>query len=214
MTRTYQTNRWALAVAAFSLSAAVSVAPAKAATLSYDVSFSIQGIYGVQDGSQYYGDGTATGSFDITYDPSLAGVGGYPNQSLSGVISNLTYTISVPELGGNISLNPITTFTFNYGTLTLYSNYTEDQNKDFTDVPDLVIGINGLPVTPPSGESAAGDVWFSVTTDGYTETGSGTASFAATTTPLPAALPLFANGLGALGLLGWRRKKKAAALAA
>src|ERR1700733_5609104 len=100
MTRTYQTNRWALAVAAFSLSAAVSVAPAKAATLSYDVSFSIQGIYGVQDGSQYYGDGTATGSFDITYDPSLAGGSGYPNQSLSGVISNLTYTISVPELGG------------------------------------------------------------------------------------------------------------------
>ena len=30
-------------------------------------------------------------------------------------------------------------------------------------------------------------------------------------TPLPAALPLFAGGLGALGLLGWRRKRKAAA---
>lgn len=34
------------------------------------------------------------------------------------------------------------------------------------------------------------------------------------TTPLPATLPLFASGLGALGLLGWRRKRKAAALAA
>jgi hypothetical protein len=33
---------------------------------------------------------------------------------------------------------------------------------------------------------------------------------AASATPLPAALPLFAGGLGALGLLGWRRKKKAA----
>ena len=33
------------------------------------------------------------------------------------------------------------------------------------------------------------------------------------TTPLPAALPLFASGLGALGLLGWRRKRKAVALA-
>jgi hypothetical protein len=30
-------------------------------------------------------------------------------------------------------------------------------------------------------------------------------------TPLPAALPLFATGLGGLGLLGWRRKRKAAA---
>jgi hypothetical protein len=29
-------------------------------------------------------------------------------------------------------------------------------------------------------------------------------------TPLPAALPLFATGLGALGLLGWRRKRKGA----
>jgi hypothetical protein len=28
--------------------------------------------------------------------------------------------------------------------------------------------------------------------------------------PLPSALPLFATGLGALGLLGWRRKRKAA----
>ena len=27
-------------------------------------------------------------------------------------------------------------------------------------------------------------------------------------TPLPAAFPLFASGLGALGLLGWRRKRK------
>jgi hypothetical protein len=29
-----------------------------------------------------------------------------------------------------------------------------------------------------------------------------------TVTPLPAALPLFATGLGAFGLLGWRRKRK------
>ena len=34
---------------------------------------------------------------------------------------------------------------------------------------------------------------------------------AADATPLPAALPLFAGGLGALGLLGWRRKRKQAA---
>jgi hypothetical protein len=33
------------------------------------------------------------------------------------------------------------------------------------------------------------------------------------TTPLPAALPLFATGLGALGLLGWRRKRKARSMA-
>ena len=36
-------------------------------------------------------------------------------------------------------------------------------------------------------------------------------SITVNSTPLPAALPLFATGLGALGLLGWRRKRKAAA---
>jgi hypothetical protein len=34
---------------------------------------------------------------------------------------------------------------------------------------------------------------------------------AVSATPLPAALPLFASGLGALGVLGWRRKRKVAA---
>jgi hypothetical protein len=36
----------------------------------------------------------------------------------------------------------------------------------------------------------------------------------AATTPLPAALPLFASGLGAFGVIGWRRKKKATSLVA
>jgi hypothetical protein len=34
---------------------------------------------------------------------------------------------------------------------------------------------------------------------------------ASASTPLPAALPLFATGVGAMGLLGWRRKRKSAA---
>jgi hypothetical protein len=33
-------------------------------------------------------------------------------------------------------------------------------------------------------------------------------------TPLPAAFPLFATGLGAVGLLGWRRKRKSVSTAA
>jgi hypothetical protein len=36
----------------------------------------------------------------------------------------------------------------------------------------------------------------------------------ASTTPLPTALPLFATGLGAMGLFGWRRKRKTAVIAA
>jgi hypothetical protein len=44
-----------------------------------------------------------------------------------------------------------------------------------------------------------------------TELGSFIAIAVAADTPLPAALPLFATGLGALGLVGWRRKRKQAA---
>jgi hypothetical protein len=41
------------------------------------------------------------------------------------------------------------------------------------------------------------------------------ATAAVATTPLPGALPLFATGIGAMGMLGWRRKRKnAAAIAA
>jgi hypothetical protein len=50
----------------------------------------------------------------------------------------------------------------------------------------------------------------------YTTPGVSTGSVsvtAVTATPLPAALPLFATGVGALGLFGWRRKRKNAALA-
>ena len=39
----------------------------------------------------------------------------------------------------------------------------------------------------------------------------GGAFFDVTEVPAPAALPLFASGLGALGLLGWRRKRKSTA---
>lgn len=203
-----------LASAAFAVGVALSIAPAEAATVSFDVSFSIQGIY---DNAHYYGDGTATGSFDITYDPALAGAAGYPDQSISGIITALSYTVSVPELGGTLTFNPITSFVFDYGTLALYSDYTVDHGNTFTNTPDLVIGINGLPVTPASGESSAGDVWFSLSSDSHNETGSGSAQFAQLgnqiATPLPAALPLFATGLGGLGFLGWRRKRKAQALA-
>jgi hypothetical protein len=48
----------------------------------------------------------------------------------------------------------------------------------------------------------------------YAYNSSAPGTWSVTTTPIPAALPLFASGLGVLGLLGWRRKRKAAAVAA
>ena len=65
--------------------------------------------------------------------------------------------------------------------------------------------------------SASGDpfIFIDPSVSGYSiELSDGVANGLLSSTPLPAALPLFATGLGAMGLLGWRRKRKAAAIAA
>jgi uncharacterized protein (TIGR03118 family) len=48
-------------------------------------------------------------------------------------------------------------------------------------------------------------------TDGINSEADGLLGAIDAATPLPAALPLFATGLGAFGLLGWRRKRKSRA---
>ena len=65
----------------------------------------------------------------------------------------------------------------------------------FGDIPGQTFSI-------PGGEALIGGVVY----DYVPANAVGTPSPAAT--PLPATLPLFATGLGALGLLGWRRKRK------
>ena len=130
------------------------------------------------------------------------------------------------------SLPNVTTTTTNIGTLdSIY-----DQGSTSTS-PDWGVTLQTDPTTLPfnptnllgmifsnnaTGIFAAGsgtifpsDATSSCTVDS-TRTScviSGTITLATTSAvPLPATLPLFATGLGALGLLGWRRKKKAAPL--
>jgi hypothetical protein len=66
-------------------------------------------------------------------------------------------------------------------------------------------------IGPTSGPSVINPgINFQTGTGTFGLTSMGDTTFSATV-PLPAALPLFATGLVGLGLLGWRRKKKAAA---
>jgi hypothetical protein len=93
-------------------------------------------------------------------------------------------------------------FTVVGGALTTYS-YRVTPNG----VTDLIWQF-GIDSGPPGDEGALGAV-------GYDQIVYGPGPVVPAATPLPAALPLFATGLGALGLLGWRRKRKnAAAMAA
>lgn len=78
--------------------------------------------------------------------------------------------------------------------------YTGSGNIDV----DLTINSTGL---------GSGAIVWQGGTGGGTDTGL-TLAYDYTPAPLPAALPLFAGGLGAMGLLGWRRKRKVQATAA
>ncbi|MGZ5872971.1 MAG: hypothetical protein ACXWKP_12775 [Bradyrhizobium sp.] len=76
------------------------------------------------------------------------------------------------------------------------------------DILNLVLSANPSTLLVDRGGSIVGG--FADLRDAFNLTLlSGTVSAA----PLPAALSLFATGLGALGLLGWRRKRKAVAIA-
>jgi hypothetical protein len=78
--------------------------------------------------------------------------------------------------------------------------YSLDSNGAAADVGPLVLGATDHTAT----ENADGTfIYVAFATNTYYGTSAATPS-----TPLPAALPLFATGLGALGLLGWRRKRK------
>jgi hypothetical protein len=72
---------------------------------------------------------------------------------------------------------------------------------------DYVDFVNADPATGYVAINANTNVYFS------TESGVQTIGVVSAV-PLPAALPLFATGLSALGVLGWRRKRKADALTA
>ena len=78
-----------------------------------------------------------------------------------------------------------------------------DQTFSFTTNGALIIfNTSNDPSVPTGGVIPSGEISLFLTLpDGLSITPT------PTPTPLPAALPLFATGLGALGLLGWKRKQ-------
>jgi hypothetical protein len=75
---------------------------------------------------------------------------------------------------------------------------------------------SGAPIISPGDTFATGSGTFDLTSMGDTTfcaASTGGSCSPVSAVPLPAALPLFATGLAGLGLLGWRRKRKAQAAA-
>ena len=178
--------RYALAASALALGIAVSAAPARASTVTDFVSFDISGSYGV-GGAPYNGSAEATGSFFITFNPTV---------NSPGVISDLLYSVTDNRFSpASLAFNPVVNFEYNYGVLTLSS--LASFSKTFTGSNDLTIGINiGTP---------AADVWYSQNGFGDTLTISGSASV--TATPLPSTWTMMLAGLGGLGFFAYRATK-------
>jgi hypothetical protein len=179
-------------------SALLAALPAKANT--YDVTF---------NGSSF--DVSAV----ITTADTLDSVGGYdilgisgivtgPTSSVSGAINNLISNPGQPNQGTYYV--PGTSIGWYYDNVLFPSGSAFDNNGPlFSFGAGIVANLYSvgstfyLSLSQPSGFWNPGD----------------SGSLQVAQTPLPAALPLFASGLAAMGLIGWRRKrKKAAALAA
>ncbi len=136
----------------------------------------------------------------------------------TGVSGTGTLTIVAPLLASN-TYTPgpsVTLLDFNINSQDF--NVTSTFTSIHTNASAVIDAITVLAFTPDfSGSLFTGSLTFTYSGPAGAF-GSGVINLVATgagtqdaTTPLPAALPLFASGIGAFGFVGWRRKRKQAA---
>jgi hypothetical protein len=149
----------------------------------------------------------------------------------SSLAMTLDYTVAgSATLNGNVEIIS-GTFTYDPTTKNLFStDLTLTGSAPFagTYAENAVVLTNGTFITAPASSvpavelgfadllSGGPDVIKSVTfffPTGLADATSVSGSATPAVTPLPAALPLYATGLGALALLRWRRKRRAQAIA-
>jgi hypothetical protein len=151
-----------------------------------------------------YSDGIVSASGTLTTGAADTGLNG-PGFDITGITGNVTDTLGTSTITGLLGSGVCC--------------QAPADNNIFYPSGTPFLDRAGLGFSGGNGEEVniyyITNYFALVSTDNnLTSSGSGPGSFTADATPLPAALPLFASGLGALGLLGWRRKRKAAAFAA
>lgn len=155
----------------------------------------------------------------------------FPDQTviINATLTDISSSQSIAICGG-ICIGPAFSLGGSASTPTATADYYSFSfGNYFTGPTNLIILAPGQSDTfifgeyvPIGGFAPLGTYGFSVQLQVFLATPDrpmiGASSFGGTwevVTPLPATLPLFATGLGAMGLLGWRRKRKnAAAIAA
>ena len=165
-------------------------------------------------GSDFASQFSTSDTFQLTftYDPSAGGPGSYPIQDLSAQFSNGVFASD---------RNPL--YIANLGS---YSTATEDhyyyavagEGSLVDGWNPMQMGINlAFPLgtlsggTPPANLTqllallVSGEFYISY--DGASRSVGGTLTIPVATTPIPAALLLFASALSGLGFFGWRGRK-------
>jgi hypothetical protein len=199
-------------IAAALVAALYAPAQTRAATVNIDFSFSNPSVpdafTGEIDGLTV--GGTSSGTVYITgyTDPAppnpYSSIYTFPTPLLIPVLNDL----STPPN----SNPPRDTFTVDAtGTLTAADFVGQANFSPNDSYVDLSLTYDG----PGSGTNVAGLFQYIVPPSGPLDQSGGDFGngvyTTASATPLPAALPLFATGLGAIGLFGWRKKRQNAA---
>jgi len=171
-------------------------------------------------------DGLASGivpdGVDVAYMPSngIAGSGSLSQVTGTDYIAGDTYTFTFWAAIPLANVAGTTTATLGAGT-TVEVGFTERGVQDGLPAPvQIALLANGLwdeyTITLTPAELAASSATghqIGVMLFASTAANQNTpfqVDFDIAPVPIPAALPLFATGLGMIGLLGWRRKKSAA----
>jgi len=192
------------------LSLTAMILPADAATVTFD--WSATAPLASLGGFPFIGSGTLTATTGAGGDLVTNITGSFTTNGPSPVTDMVT---GVGPIGSGSTMTdnlifPIGT-TFMGPPVVASGSYTSVANLDThglafdTTAGVFVIYSTVVPNADPS--EATGNFYSQVPAGG----GFGVGHF--NLVPLPAALPLFATGVGALGLLGWRRKRKAQAVA-
>jgi hypothetical protein len=152
----------------------------------------------------------------LTFEASAIGI---LNADSFRTTTTLSGTVTADSTSGLFSsaqliltafASPFTNIISQEQTAADYDVLLQNQNADKLDLklslaPLSLIANNGGLINDGTVTSSAGRLSvFAISGDLSPSTTGGPSPI-----PLPAALPLFATGLGALGLLGWRRKRNA-----
>ena len=158
---------------------------------------------------------TADEGFDVI-------TGGFTLDFTTSTLSNINITTTEDIIVKLTTINDAdSAFPTEWGGNFFEFAANDTSSSDFTDgdllmidlatvlTPSDVLGPTSIPIASGSFENinhctviGCGAVMFMPLTGSLDTAG-------ISATPLPAAMPLFATGLGAMGLFGWRRKRKA-----